>query len=266
MRKILSIILLLVLLTVPVYATPPMMMGSTPAAGGAACTPMTTNACTSATVGECGTTYALCEDFGGAVDCGTDAPNAQNCRVTWTIDDAGAVFGGTPISGEGTYSVTSAEATNITKAVAAASDNFYIFLKVNVSTWAADATIDLVRILSADSATYLLQLKADINAGKTASNWKILCDGGTTTGGANLGVPPTTTQYLWIEYEKSSAGTAKCRLYHSTNGTKPAVDINITNGTGTKQAQTVYIMGSAGMTQTIDHIRISSTIIGDSPD
>jgi len=42
-----------------------------------------TGACQSATQGEDGTTYLLCEDLGGSTSCASGY--SSNCRVTWTI-------------------------------------------------------------------------------------------------------------------------------------------------------------------------------------
>ena len=231
----------------------------------AACTP-TTGSCTSATAGECGTTYLMCEDFDGAVDCNSGAGTAEYCRRAYDTCDGRGTYNSTNIDNGGTYSYLSGtwSCENLTTGFAETSP-IYVFFKIKV-TRVADGTLNYVSKLLT-GATWDPILVVATEADGTGFKFAVAQ---TTVGSTYTAKLSYDTVYnVWWEYTKGTGANANQTLYVSTDGTKGSADATESDFTQTAGATEVYIgIGSAinAVTFLIDHIRVSSTQMTGVPD
>jgi hypothetical protein len=232
----------------------------------------TTNACTNATTGECGTTYLVCEDFGGSAYC-VGSSGANNCRNTWVTDDTIPTWAGTAISGEGTYSVNMVNSTNTTEfhKVFTAANDLYVFFKLSTGTLNVSKDTPFFRFLDAGWTSFLgmIYLTTDTSI-PGSSYWKLTCGSGSAGAtSATPGVANNTTYNVWVEYHHvTGANNDQCTVYMSTTGTKGTATMTESDGTQDYQVGITSWRDAYSVTQplTIDHIRIGTSAFSGVPD
>jgi hypothetical protein len=233
----------------------------------AACTP-TTGSCTNATTGECGTTYLMCEDFDGAVDCDSGAGESLYCRRSYDTCDGRGTYNSTNIDIGGTYSYYNGawSCENLTSGGAwTAISPLYVFFKIKVGRVLDDRLNYISKLYTADTNTPLISVltKAD----GTGFYLGVLQNTVGSEHGALLSYD--TVYNVWWEYTKGTGTNAVQTLYVSTDGTKGSAYITKTDFTFENGA-TEFGIGSGGMfngvTMRLDHIRVSSTQMTGVPD
>jgi hypothetical protein len=214
-------------------------------------------------VAGCGAgTELVCENFDGTEACGDGSHT--NCNTTWTKVQAGDApgpvvdfnYATSPAPLEGTYSAQlyiTEWGDGYVKSFTA-QDTIHFFYMVEWTTF-GNPNQD-VHIL--DSSDNILMKVGNANPEFAVYCGSIL--GYSTTASVN------TPYYVWGEYTKGTGANAVCKLYHSTNTTKGAADITVSNGDATAQAAKVKIIASAPAVRTIfDKIRIGTSAFGDNP-
>jgi hypothetical protein len=89
--------------------------------------------------------------------------------------------------------------------------------------------------------------------------------------GATVATSSTTTRttnteyYVWFQYVKGTGSDGVSRLYVGTDYTRPAVDVQITNGAATNDAQVVRCTVGSGTDCIYDDIKVSASEIADNP-
>lgn len=206
-------------------------------------------------------TELLCENFDGSTACGDGSHT--NCNNTWTVSGAPTFdfnYATAPAPLEGTYSFrinmsTGDDETGWYKAFTA-SDAVHFFYIVNAHL----RTLSNINFMITDSAGALLM--AVNNAGY---EFNIMC--GTVNAYSATTMAVDTTYYIWGDYTKGTGANAVCHLFHSTDTTKGAADITITNGDATGQAAraVLYQSSIASNDFIMDKIRVGTSAFGDNP-
>ena len=271
MKKVLSIILLMLLAVSPCLAEEmqlaKMVIGSGAAAPAA-----------------CGAgTEIVCETFDGSSPCYSGDGTYNNCDVTWTLIntpnfdfkyrgdlDCTALFApwscctgvGTGTCGtalDGTYSVaTDGNASSgIVKSFTAQDPVYFFFL---FRTPVFGSTEKIFRLLASDD-TELMYIA------NVAPEFAIYCDDQMHYSTAML---INTTYCIWGDYTKGTGNNAVCHLYHvaisGSDCTKPgSPNITGTNGNSQLTASKIEMyMDNAGL-WIYDHIRVGTSAFGSNP-
>lgn len=78
---------------------------------------------------------------------------------------------------------------------------------------------------------------------------------------AATGPSADTLYHIWFEYEKATGAgnNAQCRLYVSTDTTKPSVTAQKTTGTPTAQSDGIDVSTKEGMDIVFDWVRVNTS-------
>jgi hypothetical protein len=264
---------LLILIAVAVMAAVievPLAPAFTPAVqgvvggGGAAagCVAGTTNACKSATVGECDTVYLACEDFDGGVTCGD---GTSVCRAAWTTWDVWPNFDATALTSEGTYSMAmDVSGSNMPNRAITAGSPRYFFTKIKVTKLTL-ASEDTRFINFGDGSEERCYVTLQTGATTSLFNLYAVAYGGNP--GTSHSYDKNTEYNIWLEYTKGTGSNARCDLYVSTTGTKGSAVSSSTDGTATQNVSLIgFQINTTYTNATVDHVRAGATQMSGVPD
>jgi hypothetical protein len=205
--------------------------------------------------------YLIEENFDGATACGDGVHS--NCNNTWTqvgtnIADFNYATSPAPLSGSYSALFSTIGSTAGYTLAFTEQDTVHFFMEMNPVTRSSGS--QYIELLASDD-TVLLRVT------NVAFEFAMYC--GPTVWGYSTAPDQGTTYYIWGDYTKGNGtNSAVCHLYHSTDTTKGAADITITNGdAASKKAGKVFFgeRGTDGGNTMYDKIRVSTSSIGDNP-
>lgn len=207
-----------------------------------------------------GCAYDFCEDFENP---GYENSWTDSIRSGDTLDpdnDAAPA----PLVGSYSLRITTADASDTytyTDATTTLSDNKYLYAVVNFDSDGINSYRGFLGIYGASlEETCIVVLNSGDN------NETALWDGAKLSSLGSTTLVDTTYHY-WLEYLKGTGANGICRVYRSTNSTKPGTpDAQITDSANTRQVSKFRLSAKQNLDTVFDKIRVSSTSIGSDPE